>query len=461
MADKLFCRGALIIYILLVYAFYPTFHLSVDSVPHTLYQYLAQSFLSGHLDLLVQPSQELLHLPDPYDSIKNYKLRLPDASLYNSKYYIYFGPLPIIIFHLPFKLLTGFYPSDDLAAFFFLAIGFMVNFFLVMKIKEQYFSHISELQLGFMGALLGFTNGAPFLLSRPLVYEIAIASAFCFMSLALFFLYKITHQNKTKDIVLFSLCLSLCVAGRPHFVIICFFLLCALLLYLLKHANKPVLTLITALFIPAIAVGFMLALYNYLRFGSIWDFGHFWQLSCNNIQALHGELVDLSKIPRNLVYSFYFYFLQPFKIVDLFPYIRLIWHNCWYHIDNDYYLEAIAGVLITTPFILLVFALPKLLLIYFREKSQETPLLWFLSFTFFVPLINALFLLLLPFAIQRYQVDFIPYWIFLAIITLWLYEDYASHSIYFKFVRIIFIITGVISIYVGFSFGLAYWSPLP
>ncbi|STX52412.1 Uncharacterised protein [Legionella busanensis] len=460
MIYNLYCRLALTIYILVAYAFYPDFHLAVDAVPHSLYQYLTQSFLAGHLDLLVQPSQELLNLPDPYDPVQNYKLRLHDASLYNDKYYLYFGPLPIIVFHIPFKLLTGFYPSDGLAAFFFLSLGFMVNFFLIIKIKEQYFPRISELQLGLMGALLGFANGAPFLMSRPVVYEIAIASTFCFMSFALFFLYKITQKYKTKDIILFSLCLSLCVAGRPHFVLICFCLLPALFIYLIKHTSKNRFTLITALFAPAAGVGFMLALYNYVRFGSIWNFGHIWQLSCNNIKALHKELSNLGKIPRNLLYSSYFYFLQPFLIVKIFPYIRLIWHNCRYHIDNDYYLEAIVGVFITTPFILLVLALPKLILIYFRNRKKTAPLLWFLLFTSFVPFITTLFLLILPFAIQRYQVDFIPYWVLLAIITFWLYEDYARHSIHFKIIKIIFIVTAVMSIYMGFSLGLGYWTTL-
>ncbi|WP_019217531.1 hypothetical protein [Legionella tunisiensis] len=146
-----------------------------------------------------------------------------------------------------------------------------------------------------------------------------------------------------------------------------------------------------ALFIPAAIVGTLLALYNYLRFGSIFDFGHIWQLSCNNIKALHLELAALGKIPRNLAYSFYFYFLQPFTAGLTFPYLGLRWHKCWYHIDNDYYLEAVAGVLTTTPFILLILALPKLLRIYFKEnKTEIIPLLHFLRVTF-------LFLLLLSF----------------------------------------------------------------
>lgn len=456
--EKWLCRGTIVAYVLMVYAFYPAFHLSFNTAPQGLYQYLTESFLSGHLNLLVSPSPELLQLADPYDPSQNSHLRLHDASLYKGKYYLYFGPLPVVVFYLPFKLLTGFYPSGGLASFFFLSLGFIVSFLLLIKIKERYFPRVSELQLVLMASLLGFTNGAPFLMSRPITYEVAIAAAYCFMSFALFFLYKIFQQYKTKDIVLFSLCLSLCVAARPHFVLVCFFILPALLIYLCRHTTKNRLTLTAALFIPAASVGVLLALYNYLRFGSIFDFGHIWQLSCNNIKALHLELATLGKIPRNLAYSFYFYFLQPFTAGLTFPYFGLLWHKCWYYIDNDYYLEAVAGVLTTTPFILLILALPKLLKVYFKEnKTEILPLLRFLLFTFFIPLIIVVFLLLLPFAVQRYQVDFIPYWIMLAIITLWLYEDYAGHSKWFKLVKVLFIISAIISIYMGISFGLAYW----
>lgn len=458
MTEKWLCRWAVIAYVLMVYAFYPTFHLSFNAIPNNLYQYLTESFLSGHLNLLVSPSPELLQLADPYDPTQNIHLRLHDASLYKGKYFLYFGPLPVVMFYMPFKLLTGFYPSGGFAAFFFLSLGFIVNFLLLIKIKERYFPRVSELQLVLMGSLLGFTNGAPFLMSRPMTYEVAIAAAYCFMSFALFFLYKIFQQYKTKDLILFSLYLSLCVAARPHFVLVCFFMLPALLIYLLRHTENRRLTLTAALFIPAAGVGAILALYNYLRFGSIFDFGHLWQLSCNNIQALHVELATLGKIPRNLAYSFYFYFLQPFTVGSTFPYIGLLWHNCWYHIDNDYYLEAVAGVLTTTPFILLILALPKLLRVYFKENKPEIiPLLRFLLFTFFIPLIIVVFLLFLPFAIQRYQIDFVPYWIMLAIITLWLYEDYSHHSKWFKLVKFLFIITAILSIYMGIGFGLAYW----
>ncbi|WP_019217529.1 hypothetical protein [Legionella tunisiensis] len=127
--EKWLCRWAIITYVLMVYAFYPAFHLSFNAVPQSLYQYLTESFLSGHLNLLVSPSPELLQLADPYDPIQNSHFRLHDASLYKGKYYLYFGPLPVVVFYLPFKLLTGYYPSGGLASFVFLSSGFIVSFY--------------------------------------------------------------------------------------------------------------------------------------------------------------------------------------------------------------------------------------------------------------------------------------------------------------------------------------------
>lgn len=475
MTEKNTIHLTVILYVVLAYLFYPALHLTANKVPDSLYQYLTESFLSGHLHLLDPPIPELMKLSNPYDPTLNRPYKLYDASLYQGKYYLYFGPLPVITFYIPFKLLTSYYPSDALAAVFFLSLGFLVNFFLMIKIKEQYFPQTSQAQMALFGLLLGFTNGAPFLMSRPLMYEVAIASAYCFMSFALYFLYQIlTQKSRIKDIFLFSLCLSLSVAGRPHFVLICFLLLPTILVYLLNTKSigrhfvqstpsnlQPTLKKyqVAALFIPAASCGLILALYNYLRFGNIFELGHIWQLSCNNMQDLYVTLNDLTKIPRNLLYGFYYYFLQPFKINVHYPYINLRWHELTYNIGG-YFLEGIAGVLTTTPYILILLGLPKLIILYFKERTREIPLLWFVIFTAFIPLINALFLLLLPFAVQRYQMDFMPYFIMLAMITLWLWEAYSPHSKWFKSIRILFIISAIFSIIIGLSLGLAYWKSL-
>src|SRR5713101_86638 len=69
------------------------------------YNLLSDAFLAGRLSLVVEPSKELLNLPDPYDPSLNAKFRLHDASLYKGKYYLYFGPVPAVTFFIPFRFL--------------------------------------------------------------------------------------------------------------------------------------------------------------------------------------------------------------------------------------------------------------------------------------------------------------------------------------------------------------------
>ena len=81
-----------------------TYRFQSASVPY--YDLLADAFLAGQFHLLIAPRPELLALANPYDPVLNGPLRLPDASLYNGKYYLYFGPVPGLI-HAGWKLLTG------------------------------------------------------------------------------------------------------------------------------------------------------------------------------------------------------------------------------------------------------------------------------------------------------------------------------------------------------------------
>lgn len=444
------------VYVLLVYLFFPAFHLAFTEQPLSLYQHLTAGLLSGQFHLDLSPEIQLQNLSDPYNPLQNYPYRLHDASLYQGKYYLYFGLLPVLFFYLPIKLITGFYPSDGAAVFFFLSLSFLLSYFLLIKIKERYFPKISPWQLILVGLLIGYGNGVTILLSIPRVYEAAIASALCFMTFALYFLYQFFHkQQRIKDLFLFGLCLALTVAGRPHFALTCIAVLLALSIYLWTKGQKNQrLMKQGALILGPLLIALALAAYNYLRFGSIFDFGHIWQLSCQDIRDLHGRMFDLGAIVRNLYYSFYFYFLQPLTLSSEFPFIRIIQHNCLYIIDKDYSLEAVAGVLITTPLISLTLALPAMLKLAFKDKQ---PLAWFLLFLAIISAVNVLILLILPFAIQRYEVDFLPYLVILALISYWLLNDYYGEAGWFKYLRLFFYSSVILSIILGISFSLTYW----
>src|SRR5262249_45010424 len=61
------------------------------------YAPLGEAFLHGQTSLLERPAPELLALPNPYDCEANRPYRLHDRSLYQGRYYLYWGPVPALL----------------------------------------------------------------------------------------------------------------------------------------------------------------------------------------------------------------------------------------------------------------------------------------------------------------------------------------------------------------------------
>ncbi|MDE3061395.1 MAG: hypothetical protein KGJ06_10330, partial [Pseudomonadota bacterium] len=88
------------------------------------YQMLGQAFLAGHTHLGTVPDPRLLALPNPYNPAGRDGIRLLwDASLYQGKYYLYFGPVPALLLWIPVKLATGFDLHDLQLNFIFCLAG--------------------------------------------------------------------------------------------------------------------------------------------------------------------------------------------------------------------------------------------------------------------------------------------------------------------------------------------------
>src|SRR5271170_5690218 len=90
-----------------------------DKRPTRYYHFATDAMLSGQLSLKIIPPPQLLALPNPYDPALNQPYRLHDISLYRGKFYIYWGLSPCVLFFAPFRLATGWWPSESLAAAFF------------------------------------------------------------------------------------------------------------------------------------------------------------------------------------------------------------------------------------------------------------------------------------------------------------------------------------------------------
>ncbi len=64
----------------------------------TLYRRQAEAFRAGQFALLEAPPAALLALPDPYDGRAWLQvLTTPDLSLYDGRFYLYFGPFPAVV----------------------------------------------------------------------------------------------------------------------------------------------------------------------------------------------------------------------------------------------------------------------------------------------------------------------------------------------------------------------------
>src|SRR5688572_9679064 len=89
------------------------------------YGLLVRGYLKGQLHLDAVPDPRLKTLADPYDPAQNAPYRLPDASYFNERYYLYFGPVPAVVLMAPYELLTGRELPTGAATFVFAALGFL------------------------------------------------------------------------------------------------------------------------------------------------------------------------------------------------------------------------------------------------------------------------------------------------------------------------------------------------
>lgn len=454
-------RAGIIFLVIGTYLFFSLPHLAncaFSKKPHEPYTYLTEGFLTGHLHLSISPPKDFLHLAHPYNPKENYQfrnsseIRLHDMSFYQGQLYLYFSPLPVITFFMPLKLLTHYYLPEVLAVWFFLSLGFLAEFFLLIKIKNNYFPIISEKIVLFSGAIIGFTNNASFLLSRPLMYEVAISSAFCSMMIALFFLYEFINKKKARHLFLFSIFLSFSVASRPHFILACIGLVPLLLIYFIKHNKKNNLAkYIFSLIIPLLFMSFFLLLYNFLRFHSIFEFGQNYMLSAIDAEGI--GLYYRTKIVGNILHGFISYFLRPATINLTFPFIH--YYFLGFYIKN-YYVDPTIGIFFSAPILFFIFFLPYFIGCSFKKKNQAFyELNYFLLFVLIISIIIALFIITLSGVTQRYESDFSPYFIMLSIISFWMIEQSMQKKFLFLFFKCLFILGGIFSIFVGLNLGLA------
>lgn len=245
------------------------------------YNLLSDGFLDGRLSLPVEPAKELLALQNPYDPAQNGPYRLHDASLYDGKYYLYFGPAPALLLWIPFRLLPFGDMPEALGVALMAFVGTCFAIALLRELTRRFLPSTPGWMVG-AGAIAIATAGAmPFTLRRVAVYEVAITAGYLLLFAALWLLATgvLRERLSQRRLAAGSLLLGLAVAARPTMVVPCV-LLAVLVVALGRDPRAPSRARLVAVLLgPVAAVGVLLAAYNAARFGSLLEFGQIYQLA--------------------------------------------------------------------------------------------------------------------------------------------------------------------------------------
>ena len=353
-------------------------HFTPDRDLNGYYDLLGRAFAAGRLSLPVEPSPQLLALANPWDPRQNEPYRMHDAALFNRKYYLYHGAGPAILLFAPWRLITGRDLPEYYGLFLIVLIGFL--FWSGALVRLLGWERTTVLAI----VALGVGSGAPYLLNRVAVYEIAIAGGYLCLGAGAFFLCG-------RQLVAAGVFFGLAVACRPHLGLVG--LIAGVYLIWRDRDWRPG----ARLFAGMIPVGLAIASYNFLRFGNPFEFGVRYLLA--------GEPEQQRVVWRfaNLFPGLYYFLICPPSLDPVFPWIRIVRRFPYpnFPFPREYFLESTVGAAFLSPLIL------------FAPWSRPIGRVIGLS-----ALAVLVFLMGTGFTTQRYFVDFVPLLLFAGIAAL-------------------------------------------
>ena len=290
------------------------------------YAELAKSMADGQLYLEETPPQWLQEMDDPYDKGARDELQketgeeyLFDVAYHDGHYYVYFGVVPVLVFYLPFYLLTG---SNFPTAIGVLiaVIMFVLGCSALLDRFARY--HFKRVSLGLYLLLqipLVMCCGILYLLKFPTFYSLPISMGLAFSVWGLYLWMRGSCGEASLRLVsgrkpvhgpgcrMPSAAYRAVAGGIP-----------AVLAQVHHEANHPHAQgrdRVRLLMAPYIVVAAGLMLYNHARFGSFTDFGANYNLTVNDMTKRGWNIGRLAP-------ALFAYFLQPPSMTGVFPFLQ-------------------------------------------------------------------------------------------------------------------------------------------
>lgn len=313
---------------------------SVNEKPHpNQYFQLAKAFCSGHLYVDVPVSGNLASLANPYDTSLREASNVDaawDYAYWNGRYYVYFGALPALLYHLPFYLLTGTELPNWAGCAISVAICSIAALLFLREVCRRWFKNASQRDFLFTYVMLLAGCWLVYCMRRAGMYTLPVSTGLALLlSGWTLWLRAVRSPRIALSFALAgSTCIALTAACRPQLlaggvfgVVIALSTLNGTTPENRAHSIK---TLVASL-LPFVFVGMALGAYNFARFGSFFDFGANYNLTTNDMTHRGFEL---DRIPL----AAFAYLIQP-------PFVSLAEpHLLETSLDSMYY-----GVTISEP----------------------------------------------------------------------------------------------------------------
>ena len=411
--------------------------------------------VNNQFHLLTDPTEAFKSLDDPYDTLTRAMLTERDVDFkwdtayFNGHHYIYFGILPLILTFLPYYLITRRYLSMSIVIFIFSVIIFIMLKEILLKLLNRFFEHLSfkvvfcSLAMVLFGTLILYANG----MGR--IYELAIISGLAFVLMGINFILTSMEKEERKYRYVFagSLCLALSVACRPTDLLASLLIVPYLLKLLIENIKnfktdkKSIFRLILSVAVPYITVGILLMMYNYVRFGNVFDFGAKYQLTVNNMVKLGNRA---SLIPFGLMINLFSVPIFTGEFPFLTHHNNLMTYYGYHYIEN-----MIGGVFIIAPICFANFFARKA---FRNSKNKELKII--ISELLVVGFILAGVSAMMAGSNQRYLIDYA--WMFIIagiLVFMILFEKLKSDEAK-RIMQKVFTIIAIFTFFVGIASGI-------
>lgn len=327
-----------------------------DSLAAEYYTLQTEGFLRGHLSMAATPDARLLTMKNPYDFQARQDLNVDylwDASYYRGKYYLYFTPLPVLLFYLPYRVLARGYPSDAFAATFFSAWAFvMATLFLRRALANRKRSVPMWVWILFVG----IGNMIPFSLSDVRVYEVAVLCGVAMSATWAWALLRFLEKPDARRAVWVGVWLALAIASRANLIV----LLLPTVVVMWRHRSARVVAAAAA---PLFVVACALLTFNYARFGNPLESGIQYQMTFVDMSTVSRcGLRSLKELTRFFDNALEYQFWTP-MVWTKFPYLEALGARVDPKVSFPGDSEQVVGVAVIMPLMMIGTAFALLLVL--------------------------------------------------------------------------------------------------